>query len=512
MRKVPTLLLLAAIACGRREASPPPDTAARVATSTFIGPDPLFLRIPREGGQARVVSFPNVDSAVWTSSAAAPAPGRILGFDDDAGLIAMVDAKSRPTRIDFRRDSIDVPVHEPLTAPASIDGSSIFGITAKGVVLRSTPSDAHPLDGRTGDWRFTPGRPPRGVLPLRDGSVLIWTDRGGKSVFSRVRPPSTTVSDSVVLPSVELVAGSGVGDRLFFAAANQLVELQTKSLKPGTPLDMGGPVGAIAVTPSGDRIYVLVGESKGSALVAVDRYRFRIISRIPLQSKARALRVDPVGRYLLVRGAGDTVIVVATATSTVVAHLNTEWRDDLPLVAPDGSIGTVQGRDVAFIGAEDHTLVSRIGGAASDFWFAFWWTGFRPRAASLDAPVTFDSSTRAVDSATTAAIAVADSAKPPPPPVAADTTPAHQPGFTVSFFALLSEQRAQTEAAKIRVGDEVAHVETIMRNGVPIYRVILGPYQTCAEAQRTAKASGRTVWIPEGGCEVPPPSDDALAR
>jgi cell division septation protein DedD len=118
-----------------------------------------------------------------------------------------------------------------------------------------------------------------------------------------------------------------------------------------------------------------------------------------------------------------------------------------------------------------------------------------------------------VDSATTAAVAIADSAK-PTPPVAADTTPtpARQTGFTVSFFALLSEQRAQTEAAKIRVGDEVAHVETIMRNGVPIYRVILGPYQTCAEAQKTAKASGKTVWIPEGGCEVPPPSDDPLAR
>jgi len=69
----------------------------------------------------------------------------------------------------------------------------------------------------------------------------------------------------------------------------------------------------------------------------------------------------------------------------------------------------------------------------------------------------------------------------------------------VSFFALLSQQRAQSEASKIRVGNEVAHVETVMRSGVPVYRVILGPYPTCAEAQRTAKASGTTAWIPEGG-------------
>jgi len=483
-----------------------------VATSTFVGPDPLFLRIPRAGGQARVVAFPNVDSSVWTSSAPAPPPGRVLGFNDDAGLIALVDAKSRPARVDFRRDTIDVPIREPLTAPASIDGSSIFGITAKGVVVRSTPSDAHPVDGRIGDWRFTPGRPARGVLPLRDGSVLVWTEGNGRSVFSRVRPPATAATDSVVLPPVELVAGSGVGDRLYFAAGSRLYELQTKTLKPGEPIDLGGAVGAVAVTPSGDKIYALVADAGGSALVAVDRYRSRVTSRIPLQSKARALRVDPVGRFLLVRGARDTVIVVATATSAVVAHLNTEWRDDLPLVAPDGSIATIQGRDVAFIGAEDHRLVSRIGDAASDFWFAFWWTGFRPRAASLDAPVTFDSSVRATDSATTAAIAGADSARPPVVTTDSATKAKAPGGFTVSFFALLSEQRAQDEAAKIRVGSETAHVETIMRNGVPVYRVILGPYPTCAEAQRAARESGKTVWIPEGGCEIPPPSDEPLAR
>jgi hypothetical protein len=85
-------------------------------------------------------------------------------------------------------------------------------------------------------------------------------------------------------------------------------------------------------------------------------------------------------------------------------------------------------------------------------------------------------------------------------------------GFTVSFFTLLSEQRAHAEAAAIRVGDETAHVETVVRNGVPMYRVILGPYPTCAEAQRVARVAGKTgAWIPEGGCDVPPP-DEPLAR
>src|ERR1044071_2721521 len=96
------------VACGRQDAAPPPDSAIRVATTTFVGPDPLFLRIPRSGGAARVVAFPNVDSTVWTSTQPVPAPGRVLGFNDDGGVVAMVDVRSRPAQIDFRRDSVDL--------------------------------------------------------------------------------------------------------------------------------------------------------------------------------------------------------------------------------------------------------------------------------------------------------------------------------------------------------------------------------------------------------------------
>jgi cell division septation protein DedD len=309
---------------------------------------------------------------------------------------------------------------------------------------------------------------------------------------------------------VDHAAGAGVGDRLYFSAGDQLYALQTRTLITGDPIAIGGPIAAIAVTPSGDRIYALATIAGQSTLVAVDRYRSRASSQLALGGKARALRVDPIGRYVLVQGPRDSVYVIGVATNTVVGTVRSEWRDDLPLVAPDGSIATVRDSDVVFVGAQDQKVISRIGGGASDFWFPFWWTGFRPRAASLDVPVTFDSAAIAVaDSTTTAVIAGADTARPTP---AVDSAPPKSTGFTVSFFALLSEQRAQTEAAKIRVGGETAHVETVLRGGVPVYRVILGPYATCAEAQRAAHDSGKSVWIPEGGCEVPPGTNEPLAH
>ncbi len=493
-------LSVAIVACTRSDANPPPP-ATQVATSTFVGPDALFLRIPRTGGRARVVAFPNVDSTIWTSTARSPAPGRVLGFDDDAGMVAIVDAKGHPARIDLRRDSIEAPLREALLAPVSLDGSAIYGLTAKGVVVRTTPA---------GEWRFSGSRPARGVLPLRDGSVLVWSDRDGQTMLTRVKPPSLTPLDSLTMPPAELAAGTGVGDRLYFSAGSRVYAVQTRTLNLDAPIPVGGAVSAIAVTPSGDHIYALAAADGRSTLVAVDRYHWRISLQIPLDAKAREVRVDPIGRYVLVRSGKDSVLVVAVATNTVIGTVRSDWRDDLPLVAPDGSIVTAQGGDVVFVRPEDKHMVSRIGGGASDFWFPFWWTGFRPRAASLDVPVTFDSIGAVVDSSATASIAAAGSAR--SAPMVADSAPPKPAGFTLSFFALLSEQRAQSEAAKIHVGGEVARVEILMRNGIPVYRVILGPYLTCADAQRAARASGKSVWIPEGGCEVPPPENEPLAR
>lgn len=446
-----------------------------------------------------MVAFPNIDSTVWTSSRSSPAPGRVLGFDDDAGVIAMLDARSRPILLDLRAGSIDDSIRVPLSAPVSLDGSVVYGVSATGDVIRRSS---------TGTWRYKGARPARGVFPLRDGSVLIWSGGDARSTLARVRPPSPEVVDSLTMPAADLATGTGVGDRLYFASVDQLQSVQTRTLQLSDPIPIGGPITDIALTPSGDRIYVLATVGGQPTLVSVDRYRWRIASTLPLSGKPRELRVDPIGRYVLVRGARDTVTVIGLARNEIVGTLRSEWRSDLPLIAPDNSIAIASGGDVVFVGAEDQRQRSRVQGGASELWFAFWWTGFRPRAVALDQPVTFDSAAAPIDSGVIAG--VADTLSPPAP---VDSVGARPAGFTVSFFTLLSEARAQSEAATIQVGRETAHVETVVRNGVPMYRVILGPYATCAEAQRIARESGRpTAWIPEGGCDVPPPANEPLAH
>jgi DNA-binding beta-propeller fold protein YncE len=494
-----TTVMLLLVACSDRPASSsnPGDTAA-APRGTVRGPDALFLRIPLAGGAVRVVAFPNIDSTVWSSSGLIDPPGRVLGFDDDAGVLAMVDKNRRPVLVDFRVGRIDDDARAPISAAVSLDGSTIYGVSAKGDVVRRSPADAMSLDV---------GAPARGVFPLRDGSVLVWTGTAKRGLLSRIRPPATDVIDTLAIPAADLATGTGVGDRLFFASGENLEAVQTRTLQLSAPLAIGGKIRDVALTPSGDRIYVLADVGGQATLVSVDRYRWQVASSLPLDGKPRELRVDPIGRYVLVRDAGSTVTLISVAANRVLGTIKSDWRTDLPLVAPDGSIATASGGDVVFITPEQQKQVSRVQGGAAEMWFSFWWTGFRPRAASLDQPVIFDSATTVVTDSS--GVIPVDSVTTTPPPADSLPKPA---GFTVSFFTLLSQQRAQTEAANIRVDDQLAHVETVVRNGVPMYRVVLGPYATCAEAQRAARVAGKTgAWIPEGGCDVPPP-DEPLAR
>ena len=52
---------------------------------------------------------------------------------------------------------------------------------------------------------------------------------------------------------------------------------------------------------------------------------------VTLPGAARAVRMDPLGRYLLVRAAeGDSAWVVAVGTRRLVGAVRTAWRADLP--------------------------------------------------------------------------------------------------------------------------------------------------------------------------------------
>jgi cell division septation protein DedD len=495
------LVLLAA--CGGSDAGDRPSAHGAPSATASRGPDPVVLRVPRAGGAARAYVYPALDSAVWRSSGNVPSIDRVLAFDPDGGVLAFVDGKGRPARLDLRLGSLATSGGKtPPVALASADAADIYGLAA-GKIVRLTPTG--------GAWDFDTPRGTRAVVPQPDGSIIVVAARGAATRVWRVRPPDTRLLDSVALPRTLRAVGTQLGDRVYFVAADGLHPVRTRDLEIAPAIELDGPVIDIVTTPSGDRIYVAI-DGQGEVRV-IDRYRDEVTGSIELPGPVRELRMDALGRYLLARPAkGDSVWIVALGTSRVRGTERTAWRADLPFVLPDGAVALARGRDVVMVDAETLRERARVEDGADDFWHFVLWNGFRPRAGAEERPVVFaardtTSDTTAVDSiapdsaAAAATATVGATATAPSTPAARDTTPPPPPaptGFTLSFAALQEEAKARALAQQISVDGERARVVGSTVAGTPIYRVVMGPYATREEAERRGRAAGRDFWVYSG--------------
>jgi cell division septation protein DedD len=144
------------------------------------------------------------------------------------------------------------------------------------------------------------------------------------------------------------------------------------------------------------------------------------------------------------------------------------------------------------------------------------WDGFRPRAAGLDRPVEFEeyvADSAETESAVAALIASrygdlgsigrAEPMTPAPttqgqtePPARSETQ--DRGTWTVSFATLLTEDRARTMADSISVDGKRARVVPGNRDGVPVWRVLLGPFDSRQAAERAGMASQLSYWVFEG--------------
>jgi cell division septation protein DedD len=474
------------------------------------GPDQILLRLPLGGGRVRAFSYPALDSVLWSSRDVAPSLERVLGFDEEAGSVAAVDRRGVPVRLDLHLGRITRDAGPRLTGLRSRDGSSIYGINKDGGVVRLTPS---------GSWTFKPPSPAREVLPATDGSLLVLADRDDRTVVWQLFPPERTVTDSAVVPRAKLAVRTQVGDRVYFGVGAELLGLRTRGLDPVPAIRLEHPARTLAPTPSGDRLYVVT--DPGGRIAVADRYSGKVEQSIELPGTAIELRMDPTGRYLLARSAsGDSAWVIAVGTGRLVGTVASAWRADLPAVTPDGWIATVRARDVVLVDGETLRPQGTVKGGASDAWLFVAWDGFRQRTPALDEPVvaTSDSGSRSEPAGEEHPIPAA-----PPRPDSAGaprTAPAPQPpsapragapphadsaqapstgvGFTVQFAAVLSEQSARATAQEIMVNGQRPRVVATQRSGTTIYRVVMGPYATRAEAERMATAAGKPFWIYEG--------------
>lgn len=467
------------------------------------GPDPVVLRVSQGGGLVTAVSYPGLDSVVWRSSFRVPPLARALGYDPEDGYLTAVDTAGRPVRLDLRLGTVTIPGSAGGQAHASADGGTLFAINADGEVARYTP---------IGD-RWSLAITAEAIVPLRDGSlILAQRDAEDRLQLRRVRPPDTVVVDSLAI-SVPAdrgtVRGVALGDRVFLSAGSHLLSLRTREFVQDVEVDVDGTIQAFVPSPSGDRVFVI---AEGRNVVSVvDRFAGKVVARIALPGAPRGLRVDPLGRALLVRGAADVVWVINVGTAELIGAVRSAWRGDLPLVLPDGAIALVHGDTVALTSSIDLGLVRDLPKAANDFWYAMRWNGFRPRASGLDEPVRFPASGERARSSGAPTLRDGSSGDSLAPPTTADSggivrdsaagtvaLVARPAVFTVQLAAVLTEPVAQRAASGLEVDGLRPRITTSVRDGRTLYRVVLGPYGSRDEAERVGQATGRSYWVFEG--------------
>ncbi len=491
-------VVLAAVACGD-------DRLSSGAAPNGIGPDAVLIRVPGEGGLARAYRVGS-DSTLWTSRVAAPALKAALGFDEYLGLLMAQDLEGRIVAIDLRLGGVQQLGDAQLRGGLVSEGAAVFGLDSAGRILRLTPAAT---------WNWPSPRGENLLVPNADGALLVLTSSDLETQVRRLIPPEQGTLDSAAVPRVRLAARTLAGDRLWLATDDGLLALRTRDLAQMLRLSIGDSLVAMAPTPSGDRIFLATDDDE---LRIIDRYAEAQRGTIDLPSPATALRMDPDGHYLLARARrGDSVYVISIGTNRVVNTIAAPWRDDLPLVTPDGRVLVATGADVRLVDAETGRERLRYRGGAADLWALVRWNGFRPRAAGLDRPVEFEEysgDSASADAAVAALIASrygdlsgvgrAEPMQPDPQGTSSQVEQAikidasERSMWTVSFATLLTEDRARTMADSISVDGRKARVVPGNRDGVPVWRVLLGPFDSRPAAERAGMASQLSYWVFEG--------------
>ncbi len=498
MRSLALLLgLLGVAACGdtRTPASSPP---------TGFGPDAVLLRVPAEGGIARAYLVGS-DSVLWESRDEAPASSALLGFDEFQGSIIGADDDGRVFNVDLRLGGLSTVSTEALEGQPISEGGAVFGFDDQGRVLRVTP---------VATWSWTPAGGADELIPHPDGALLLLSSAKGRTIVRRLIPPEPRVLDSASLPAARIAQRSTIGDRLWFVTDSGVIALRTNDLSRALTVRMRrDSITAIAVTPSGDRLYAATAEPE---VAIINRFEGEETGRITLPQTATALRMDPDGQYLLARPKlGDSVYVISVGTERVVSTHASHWRADLPIVTTNGGVLLAFGNDAVLVDAESGRERMRYRGGADDRWLLVRWNGLRPRAAGLDRPVEFEGAaadSAAADSALAALMAarygdISSASTTDLPGMDAPVSPRYEPPppartgpqtWTVSFATLLAEDRAREMAEKVEVDGRKARVIQGNRDGIPIWRVVLGPYDNREDAERAGMASRLPYWVFEG--------------
>ncbi len=481
---LPLLLAVSTWACADDSTSGPAAGAAgEAAAARELSTDWALLSVPAAGGSATLHPLADPGRELWSGAVSLPPVERSVRVAP-----RLVALRGRDGKI-HRYDPAEGAVSELGTIG---DGARWHGGEGGGVWVErgaeggvvwslSTGGAVHRAVDREPRWA-APGADGATVALLGSGpSTLVRWPRGAEeadaSLEIRASPPAemTAWGRTAVLTRSD---GDGV-----------LQVVSVAEMEARERIEVGGPVTALAASPSSHEIYV--GLDDPPRLVIVDRFGDEVRTRARLQRPIREIRPGVAGgppvvwdgqaAHLLPWDGGDPV------------RLETAWRFDLPVSLPDGSALVLrEGAVRRLLAGETASLSS---GPSGRLWIPVRWRA-EAEVASAD-----DTAGRAAIGASgedTTAVASAGDSLAGDAASAADSaatdTAVLSAGLRVTdpgFYVVLGWSRSPAGIVErlrgIRTGGFPVAVQTRRDDaGAEWYRGMVGPYSRRERARQVA--------------------------
>lgn len=452
-----------------------------------------LLSVPRDGGRAGLSGFAPApgDSTPWQGTASLPPSVRTHRVGNR--LLVLLRDDGRVERYDPVRDLTSrVGETDPSARWSAYDRWGLFRVEDSPTLLQVAAGGA---------WSYRLQRPPSWASPASEGDVvamlpgagsesggLIRYDRGGSDPVARLDgdfvPPAVVTGFGGQVAVVREAEGGGRWE-LVLVGVPEMEELASVEL-PARP-------DALAASPSSHELYAALGDR----LLILGRSGLDRRNERSLPGPVQELRPGLLGGPLLARS-GQGVFLLPWADEP--RPVETEWRADLPISLPDGSVLAVRGGSVVRIGPGDEEAAPL--GNADRWWIPVRWALLdgRQRVAAAD---TTDPGDAAVAAGQTGATG-ADTT------VASDTL-APEPGEDVpvaGFYAVVAAARDRTGVERLLAELRADGWRTDIHEwrddaGRTWHRGLVGPFDTRPEAEEAARELQRerdlSVWVKELG-------------
>src|SRR5947208_3816922 len=288
-----------------------------------------------------------------------PPVERVLALDPESELLFVTTAKHELLSYDLgsgRVDTVAVNIAEAALGP---DGT-LYAVDAQRRVIS--------LSRRT---RFAWPQPltavPRDLFGSTDQRLVGVIPQDRLLVAAADQPPTVRP-----IAAGGDVAATRWGDLVAVASDSGVTFYDPLGRRDPAFVKLTDAPRALAFSPSGHRIYVARRNMPG--LAVLDRYERKELDGVALPGPVAALRLDPLGRWLLARPAvGDSAWIVDLPIKPHTGTVPTAWQADLPSMSPDGMLIYRRGKDVLSARPDSLTEVGRVTNGAADIWVLTSW-------------------------------------------------------------------------------------------------------------------------------------------